>query len=72
MEYRRISLAIDQYAEAATGNREFFLNKPRVVTWRDWKPIRKIGEWWIGRRSLEAGFIRSLRRRWISVKSKSK
>jgi hypothetical protein len=26
-----IIVAIDQYAEAATGNREFFLNKPHGV-----------------------------------------
>jgi hypothetical protein len=26
-----IIVAIDQYAEAATGNRDFFLNKPPVV-----------------------------------------
>jgi hypothetical protein len=26
-----IIVAIDQYAEAATGNREFFLNKPQSV-----------------------------------------
>jgi hypothetical protein len=25
---KRSSVAIDQYAEAATGNRDFFLNKP--------------------------------------------
>jgi hypothetical protein len=25
---RAIIVAIDQYAEAATGNRDFFLNKP--------------------------------------------
>jgi hypothetical protein len=27
-----IIVAIDQYAEAATGNREFFLNKP-LLSW---------------------------------------
>jgi hypothetical protein len=32
-------------------------------------PIQKIGEWWIGRRSLEAGFIRSPRRRWIASRA---
>lgn len=26
-----IIVAIDQYAEAATGNREFFLNKPQKI-----------------------------------------
>lgn len=26
-----IQVAIDQYAEAAYGNREFFLNKPRYI-----------------------------------------
>jgi len=26
-----IQVAIDQYAEAATGNREFFLNKPHSI-----------------------------------------
>jgi hypothetical protein len=26
-----IMVAIDQYAEAATGNREYFLNKPRSI-----------------------------------------
>jgi hypothetical protein len=26
-----IIVAIDQYAEAATGNREFFLNKPPIA-----------------------------------------
>ena len=31
-----IIVAIDQYAEAATGNRDFFLNKPQgAVTCRD-------------------------------------
>jgi hypothetical protein len=29
-----IIVAIDQYAEAATGNREFFLNKPHGGTRR--------------------------------------
>ncbi|MCA6122499.1 hypothetical protein J6500_11440 [Bradyrhizobium sp. WSM 1704] len=33
----RATLAIDQYAEAALGNREFFLNKPYSVG-----PIRKV------------------------------
>jgi hypothetical protein len=28
---RAIMVAIDQYAEAATGNREYFLNKPHGV-----------------------------------------
>ena len=28
---KAIIIAIDQYAEAATGNREFFLNKPPVA-----------------------------------------
>jgi hypothetical protein len=28
---RRSSVAIDQYAEAATGNRDFFLNKPYIA-----------------------------------------
>jgi hypothetical protein len=28
---RAILLAIDQYAEAATGNREFFWNKPHSI-----------------------------------------
>jgi hypothetical protein len=39
-----IIVAIDQYAEAATGNREFFLNKPPTsgrarqgdLPWRVW------------------------------------
>ena len=26
-----ITVAIDQYAEAATGNREYFLNKPHGI-----------------------------------------
>jgi hypothetical protein len=28
---KAIVVAIDQYAEAATGNREFFLNKPHSL-----------------------------------------
>lgn len=32
-------------------------------------PIQKIGEWWIGRRSLEAGFIRSPRRRGVASRA---
>jgi hypothetical protein len=30
-----IIVAIDQYAEAATGNRDFFLNKPQMIGGRD-------------------------------------
>ena len=29
--YQAILLAIDQYAETATGNREFFWNKPGMI-----------------------------------------
>jgi hypothetical protein len=32
-------------------------------------PIQKIGEWWMPRRSLEAGFTRSPRRRWIASRA---
>ena len=32
-----IIVAIDQYAEAATGNREFFLNKPPSSVTRPWR-----------------------------------
>jgi hypothetical protein len=31
MHIEAIHVAIDQYAEAALGNREFFLNKPHSI-----------------------------------------
>ena len=31
MHIEAIQVAIDQYAEAALGNREFFLNKPHSI-----------------------------------------
>lgn len=31
MHVQAIQVAIDQYAEAALGNREFFLNKPHSI-----------------------------------------
>jgi len=37
MHVEAIQVAIDQYAEAALGNREFFLNKPHSIGGRNSK-----------------------------------
>jgi hypothetical protein len=40
-----IIVAIDQYAEAATGNREFFLNKPPSVAGKTASTSACLGPW---------------------------
>jgi hypothetical protein len=51
-----IIVAIDQYAEAALGNREFFLNKPYGIgDLNDHIPWRRFGSSWLCQTVLAVG-----------------